>query len=387
MNQQGQRWLWWFGLSVMFPSTALFQRHVGWVGVVVYLLCGSLLLWLLVRRVWPLIYRWMPACYAPALLTLTILLLLATFIRVYPTVNTALPGQGSDGDDALNLAAHELLQGRYPYYGRTYLDNPVVNLPGAILLALPFTVLGQTAAQNFFWLALFCMALRRHWQDSRTVLFYFWSLLLASPYLIYALWIGNDHISNSLQILLFSWGLMESAGKNSKWAVIWAILLGIGLSSRLNFILLLPLFFAALWRRVGKVPAFRYTTLTVFTFTALTLPFYLYDPTHFTPALTANKLAQFDPYFPNASLIISLSTALFALLVAFHPQNGHWETMCRHAALILALPIFSSIALFSIAIGQPNLRFAHYTLFILFFATTATWQPTQLPPSQPIAPH
>lgn len=386
MNQPEKRWLWWFGLATLFPSTALFQRHLGWVGVVVYLLAGSLLLWLLVRQLWPRLYRWMPAQYAPVFLVFTLLILFVTFLQIYPMLNTALPGRGSDGDDALHLAAQALLRGDYPYHGRTYLGNPIINLPGTIILALPFTLLGHTAAQNFFWLALFGLALCRHWQDNRTVLFYFWSLLFTSPYLTYALWIGNDHISNGLQIFLFSWGLMESAGKSPKKAIFWAILLGIGLSSRLNFVLLLPLLGAGLWRRAGKMPALAYTMLALCIFSALTLPFYLYDPTHFTPALTANKLAQFDTYFPNASLIISLGTAFFAVLIAFHPQNGHWQMLCRHAALILALPILSSITLFSIAVKQPNLLLAHYTLFLLFFATTATWHPSQLPPSQAAAP-
>ena len=69
-----------------------------------------------------------------------------------------LPGKGSDADDALNLAVNELLHGRYPFYARTYLDNPVANLPGTIFLAVPFALLGNSAYQNFFWLMVFFIA-------------------------------------------------------------------------------------------------------------------------------------------------------------------------------------------------------------------------------------
>ena len=62
----------------------------------------------------------------------TALLLLALFVVVYPRVNTTTPGRGSDRDEALNLAATELLDGRYAYYPATYLGNPISPLPGAI---------------------------------------------------------------------------------------------------------------------------------------------------------------------------------------------------------------------------------------------------------------
>ena len=69
-------------------------------------------------------------------------------------------GGGSDSDDALNLATRALLHGEYPYRIRTYLGSPATYLPGSLLLAVPFVLLGNAAYQDLFWLAAFLLSHR-----------------------------------------------------------------------------------------------------------------------------------------------------------------------------------------------------------------------------------
>src|SRR5260370_38096939 len=97
---------------------------------------------------------------------------------VYPKGKVQMGGRGSGGDDGLNLGVNELLNGRHPYSVRTYLDNPISPLPGAILLAIPFVLVGSSAYQNLFWLGVFCFVLFRMMQSWRATLFLFWRFLI-----------------------------------------------------------------------------------------------------------------------------------------------------------------------------------------------------------------
>ena len=71
-----------------------------------------------------------------------ILILLAiTCLVVYPYADAGRLGVGgSDADDALIIGAQALLRRSYPFYPTTYLGNPIVPMPGAIILAIPFAV-------------------------------------------------------------------------------------------------------------------------------------------------------------------------------------------------------------------------------------------------------
>jgi len=44
-----------------------------------------------------------------------------------------------------------MFDGKYPYYETSFLGNPISPMPGALLIALPFYVLGWTALQNIVW--------------------------------------------------------------------------------------------------------------------------------------------------------------------------------------------------------------------------------------------
>lgn len=278
----------WLGL----PSTALLQKYFGLAGVAAYLL-GLVLALLL----WPRFGRHLPwpgAAFLekqfPWLALLTCAALLGLFALAYPITNNGRTGDrrtsGSDTDDALNLATTELLHGRYPYYPRTYLDNPITPMPGALLLAIPFVLLGNSAYQSFFWLLLWLLAMRRHWQAGRPPLLLLWLMLALSPVVVYSLVVGNDYLANSLYVLLFMLWLVRWAprpGLNPWLKLLPAICLGIGLSSRANFLLLLPLIFATLAQLAGRPAALRSTVTTGLTFLLVTLPFYLYDPAGFSP--------------------------------------------------------------------------------------------------------
>lgn len=92
--------------------------------------------------------------------------MVVAFAVLFPQLNSQMPGQGSDRDDALNVAIAAMFRGEYPYAQTTYLGNPITPLPGALLLAIPFWSLGNAALQAVAWLAVWSAALlavRRTW--------------------------------------------------------------------------------------------------------------------------------------------------------------------------------------------------------------------------------
>src|SRR5215831_9419154 len=79
--------------------------------------------------------------WLPLALMLMAALLFAIF---FPIAKSGVLGPGSDRADALNVAIKALLHGSYPYYAETYLGNPPTPGLGALLLALPFYMVGTS---------------------------------------------------------------------------------------------------------------------------------------------------------------------------------------------------------------------------------------------------
>lgn len=366
-------------LSLLIPSTVVFQRYLGVPGVVIYVAIASLLLFLgfkhrfrIVRRMAKVTdtqVRWLTA--------LTFLIILAAFVVLYPIANSGTIGGGSDGDEALNLATTELLQGHYPYYPVTYLGNRISPLPGALFLAIPFVLLGNSAYQNFFWLLVFMVVMRSYFRDGRVSLLLLWAIFLLSPVIPYEFVIGSDYISNSLYVLLFMLWMVNAVSRPDlgSWPkIIPAVLLGIGLSSRANFVLILPVIFSALVQAAGWRSALKYTTITGIAFVMITAPFYLYDPQGFSPLHVTGKLGVLESVLPFASFIIPVATGLISLALAFfQPQSRNITILLRNCAAVLAFPVLCGVVLASIKQGGIDLGFAVFGTFFLPFGAIAFW--------------
>ena len=376
--------LWWaaagFALSAFIPSTAVVQRHLGLAGVIGYLLLASAALLLLLKVRHPLarFASRITESQALWLAGLTFLLLLVAFLVVYPVADSGSFGGGSDNDDALDNAVTELLHGRYPYYPETYLGNLPAQLPGALVLAAPFVLLGTSAYQNLFWLLAFFVAMKRVFGDGRLALLLLWALLALSPVVLYEVLVGSDRLANSLYVLLAVLWMVRAISQPDRtgWkAVVPAVFLGVALASRANFLLLLPLIFAAMVRAAGWKRATAYAAITGATFLLLTLPLYLYDPPGFSPLYAAAKLDQLDPVLPSAGLLLPLAGLIVALLLAVRKPAGRESgTLLRDCALVLALPVLSGILLLSIRVAAPAFAWASYGTFFLFFGAVAFWE-------------
>jgi hypothetical protein len=341
-------------LCLVLPSVFIVQKYFGWLGLVGY---GSATAWAVCA---------LPQlCWRPTkrqlfwLTTVTFTSLLVLFAVGYPIADTHIPGMGSDDDDAMNIAVRELLHGRFPYYVRTYLGNRIHHLPGALLLATPFVLLGTSALQNLAWLTFFFFVLRRELGDSFAALRWFWLMLIGSPIIAHEVITGTGHVANALYVMLGLWWLIHAEQKLLP-AAVW----GVALSSRANFLFLIPLACVWLAQRDDWRTSARLATLTCIVCAVITLPFYFFDKQEFAPLEAANRLTRFENVLPHASWAIAVGMGLLSVILACRTKLTP-HSLWRNCALVQAFPVVVGYIL------GHDLTFLSYGSFFLPFGVLA----------------
>ena len=308
---------------------------------------------------------------------LTFIFLGVIAFAVYPVANSGAFGGGSDADDALILAATELLSGRYPFYPATYLGNQIAPMPGAVFLASPFILLNIFPLQNVFWLLIFFIVLRREIKSGSRALGLFLTVLILSPAVLHNVVTGTDRTANAIYILTALWIMMRTIPVPS--APVWtkllgSVFLGIGLSSRSNFVFVAPLIFSMLIQTAGWREAVKYCAISALTAIAITLPFWLYDPTGFSPFYNQSaKISGFSSILSYATVVIPASGLLLAFALSFRRMSLDGSALLWSGALTQIYSVFLLSALSSISSGRLDLYFGHvsYGVFFLFFAVMA----------------
>jgi uncharacterized membrane protein len=179
---------------------------------------------------------------------------------------------------------------------------------------------------------------------------------------------GGDLGVNAITILLGMLSILRLAPNAASWKKVGAaVFTGIALSSRLNYLLLVPPLFAAVARRAGLREAFVCVLAISLAFTAVTLPFYWYDPAGFAPWSLHNKFIQFDGEVPNSGFLFPVLSLLFSAIVALYPGNRAVHVWLMQCGLVLALPVVFLVALATVRSHSPNFIFTDYALAGVFF--------------------
>jgi hypothetical protein len=309
---------------------------------------------------------------------LTFLVLLAAFAVVYPLANSGRFGAGSDSDEALNQATRALLHGRYPYLERTYLGNEITPMPGSLLLAAPFVLLGNGVYQSFLWIPAGVYLLWRFWdrRTARTVLFV-WFVLATCPAILHQLVTGGDYTANTLMILVPVILLVRQSSTDSfATQLVVAVWLGVALSSRANFAFILPLAFSRLWQVQGRSRALVLTGAMLAATLAVTLPFFLANQAGFSPLHTRTKLSELKTVLPHADLLLPLSGVVLALALARPRWNRTTVAFLRNATLVQAWLVLPAAVLWAAARRGAPLFYSIFAQFFLFFGLAAfvAWQ-------------
>jgi hypothetical protein len=342
----------WFAL--VFPSSFIVRKYLGWESTIAYAIVVAAILAFVPRHA-----AWLSNGRVRRLSLLTIAVVVAAFVLVYPVANRHSPGAGSDDDDALEVATRALVAGHSPYSVRTYLGNVIHHLPGSFVLAAPFVLLGSVALQNLFWLTAFFVCVARD-RGGPTALSLAWQVLLLSPIVMYEVVTGTGYLSNAISVTLGLWWLVRTTRRDAA-ALAW----GVTLASRANFILLVPLAFASIARRDGWRAAVRASSLTCAAIAALTVPFYLHDPPNFTPLEGAGRMLVFDQLAPHLGLALIAAMAILALALAFRQSDD--ASLFRGCAFVQAFPVVIGVVLESVLDGRVNLTYARYGAFFAWF--------------------
>jgi hypothetical protein len=370
-----------FGIALLLllPSIDTVLKYTGIAGLVVYIAAGTAAISFCGRFVVPFAMSKIDNKIAIIVAAATLLVLIAIVTVGYPIANSGVYGGGGDVDDAMIAAARSVIHGEYPYYQRTYLGLLISPLPGSIFLAIPFVVVNALQYQNVFWLAALFAAARKEFNSGAAALGLLWTIILVGPSALHGLVTGSDYITNSIYILIAMWFMVRAI--SYKDAPVWkkllpTLLLGVGLSSRTNFILILPLFMSVLVQNAGWKEAVKYVLLALLICGLVTFPFWLYDPTGFAPLISqASKVRELETTLPLAGIIIPVSTLLLSLGLSFRKMEADCAVFFRNCAVVqLFVLLFTSI-IFAIQRGQLNFYMSHagYGMFVLFFAAAGAW--------------
>ncbi len=338
-------------VCLVVPSLAQVQKYFGIVGLVVYAAAVPAVLFLA--------REWEPAEEDARYLTLcTFALVVLAFAILYPLAKSGALGAGSDADDAYNAAVREMLHGRYPYYAKTYLGNLMHALPGSLFLATPFVLLGNSAYQGLFWIGLFFLVFGKTF-GYRRGLPALWAVGILCPMVMQQVVTGADALVNGIYVFIALWWMTRNG-------IGGAILFGLALSSRPNFLLLAPLAFGYLQQHFGMRRAIRDLGVSTAVFLAVTLPFYFYDPAGFAPLEGANRLSRFNDIIPYAGFVLAGLGALLSIVLA-------WRRVALFAscAVVQAFFVVTGIMLSSLQSRALDLEYSGYGGFFLVFGVVA----------------
>jgi hypothetical protein len=363
------------GLALALPSLGTVEKYLGTAVAVVYLAAMLAVAPVAERFALPLFLRLVNERWARWLALATYVGLVVAFVVVYPIADADTGVAGSDRDDASDLATNRLLDGEYPYREKTYLGNPVTQLPGALVLAAPFVALGASALQNFLWVPVLFVALARHLGSARLALFASWTALAVSPGVARELLTGGDLLANGIYVAVPM--LVVLRARPGWMALAAALFLGLALSSRANFVYALPLLFVALAQLWGSREAILRTGLATAALVAITLPFYAYDPDGFTPLKTSGKLSQFDEIAPHLDVAVVAIAIVLTAVLALRRFDRRGFVLMSAAAVVQMFLLIAVVVLDSIRLERLDFSFLipGYGLLAFVFAIFGPWGP------------
>jgi hypothetical protein len=296
------------------------------------------------------------------------------FLVTFPIVNSGVFGGGSDRDEALNIAVTALLEGRYPYAEVTIMTglpqqvgldgNPISPLPGALLLAAPFVLLGNSAYQNLFFAGFCAWIAWRAFGSTRRAFAMTAVSLVGVIGSLYETMSGGDYLVGGMWLFCVVCPLLCTE-LSTRTLLLLAAFVGLALSSRMSMGLIAPLLGGAVLQRYGARAAATCSVVAGACFLVVTLPFWLYDPAAFSPLHTLSKLEGLEGVLPGVTLAVPLGLGVIAVALAVDLARRRATESCwaLSMAAILAAPFFITTVL---AIVQTEsigfLPFSQYAL-------------------------
>jgi hypothetical protein len=267
--------------------------------------------------------------------------LCAVFALAYPLATSGLFGGGSDRADALDVTDAALLAGRPVYDTLTYQGAPPTPMPGAVLLAAPFHLLGSAALQNVFWFLLFSALAPRLVGDRRSAAAYLAVFVLFCPGVLLDFATGGDFATNALYVILATWALI-SVAPDERWPLrlLAAAFFACALSSRPIYIVEAPIAAAALLQRQGWRRALGTMGVVAALLAAINLPMLADNPTRFPLLLHTNLLGFYPRWLHAAIAIPALSLVIACAAFLLRLERGRIWLLSAASLAPMVVPPF-----------------------------------------------
>ena len=365
----------------VFPSLGQLWKYLGPMGTVVAAISG---LGMSAIAASYALDRWPKQISPRLLLVASSALLVMFFIVLFPVAQSHILGPGSDRADAIDVCLRALFDGRSPYDAVTYLGNPPTPLPGALLLGLPFYLLGTSALQNPVWFIGFTHLAPDILRSDRGAAALIASQVLFSPAAEQDFVTGGDYLTNVLYVAVamhFALRVQPTRHRATRLAVF--VFYAVCISSRPFYLVTAPIVAAAILHGHGLKRAAEFAMTAGIAVMGLNLPFYLADPTGSPLFLAANKLTAYPDWLHAAFLLPALG--LMVALGSFWAKLSE-ERMFLFATLSLAplfLPTIALNVLPASSIAEP-LTTASYAMPISIFS--GIWLLGLWPTKDPVQP-
>jgi hypothetical protein len=250
------------------------------------------------------------------------------------------------------VALWRTFHGLYPYSARTYLNNQITPLPGALLLAAPFWALGDSAYQNLFWIPALFVAFAKVSPRGRALVYWLCAVFLA-PAVFEEMMVGGDYATNSIYVAVATLLLIRVAadpGAATWKSLLAAALWGVAVCSRLNYVIIVPVVLIHLFFQIGLKRTCILAGIAAFTALALALPFYFANPAEFSPLHVTSKMNGAEVTPP---LILAAEALVF--IVPFVLAAMRWARSEAGMMFVCAAGlIFPTLAAFALRVYQRD---------------------------------
>lgn len=344
----------------LIPSIGLIHKYTGNFGLVASIPITLLLIWVIAAfdsRSLPRHWVWMLVAIAVGL-----------FSILYPIAKSGWLGGGSDRDDALNVALGALLSGDYPYSVKTYLNQPVTPMPGALLIGLPFYLLGNSALQNLLWIPLLILWCVRSIETDSRQFGYLVLFLFAAPAAMQDFVTGGDYLTNAIYVALAMYLVVRSQSSAVKWhRYAAAAVLAVALSSRPIYAVAGPLLTGMIYRDFGLARSLRFVAIVLAVGLILNLPFFIYNPQQFPTHHLLQKASPL-PRWMHAGIVLPAAAMLIGCL-SFFRRIDLWQAF-GIMGLAIALMIYPALVagLFVWSFNNYSLSVFGWALPVSIFA-------------------
>lgn len=360
------RGLWWRGVVPAFvlwlvPSTGLILKYTGVRGLIFLPIVGlsaiAILTAILCRRTVDLSARWLVGVGGLAVLL---------FALLHPLAHSGLLGPGSDREDGLNVALHALVRLHDPYSTTSFLGHQLNPMPGALILALPFYLIGNSAFQNLFWVPVLLMRARKWFGTTSAALWCGLVFIVGCPASLRDFVTGGDYLINALYVAIAMDLVVVAGHQERKWyRYAAAIFFSVAISSRPNYLVAVPILAGAVFQSRGWQRMVEFLALVALGCFALNGLLYYHGLSQLPILQVANKMSDIPPSF-HAEIVLPTIGALIGFCSFFFRMDR--ARMFGLTALSL-LPLFYLVLAFRMLMSHrfPGVTLFEYSLPISIF--------------------